>query len=378
MPLTREDYERISNLSAETRVLTRSLQSSRNDLRGFTHTLEKQADGSCQFLTPEKRCKLHLEFGAESKPSMCCLFPYSFTVTPDAVFASVSFASSAVLLNTGRLLSDQQEALLEQFQVFQRLFEVNSQAWRKIQLIDGRESSWERFCEIDQELAAICKPEESHLDNRYLFSADFRSKLQDCASLILKRLPDPSAAEREPRMESRPKIIDQVLLKHLEQLYFPAQVFAEDKYDIDAKGMMHELISAPQVVSFGQTGQSCRFGELIKIRLGKLSPEIEDLIGRFFYTRFFSKLYFGPGFHHFSLLAGINHLRTLNILLRLKIKQARCLRPDEPVSFELACELVRTLERRLTQLDFSGQSLAMLEVLLASPARQDRLTFLSE
>jgi hypothetical protein len=138
------------------------------------------------------------------------------------------------------------------------------------------------------------------------------------------------------------------------------------------------MVSAPQMVSFGQGKVALKFGDLINFKLKQLPEPCEDLLNRFLYVRFFSKLFFGPGFHHLSLLAGLNHLRILHILLRLKIKQVILLTKSKTIELEQLAELVRTLERRLTQMDFSGQSQAMLEVLLASPSRQERLSFLAD
>jgi hypothetical protein len=344
-------------------------------LQNFSHTLEKQKDGNCEFLTSEKRCKLHQEFGAASKPSMCQLFPYSFTVTPDTVIASVSFASSAVLYNSGKLLSEQAETLSHQYELFASLFPTSSDLWLKLQIIDGQPLSWSEFSELDYTLS---KNIEGDCTDSEKAPTGMGKKLQEASLAIIKELPDAKLAEREPRMESRPKIVDQILLKHLERLYFPDEVFTADRYDFDARELLTEMVAAPQTVSFGQPGKERKFADLIGIKLGKLPDDVDDLLNRFLYSRFFSKLFFGPGFHHLSLLAGIHHLRILHLLLRLKFKQTLCLDSKAEINFELACELVRTLERRLTQLDFSPQSQAMLEVLMASPQRQERLLFLAD
>ena len=398
VPLTAKDYERISSLplSSSASASTRPLRSSRENLQSFTHTLEKKIDGTCEFLQPDKRCQIHAEFGFQSKPSMCQLFPYSFTVTPDAVLCSLSFASSAVLYNSGRLLSEQDETMAQQFELFKNLFDCKSDAWQNLQLIDGHPLSWEKYREIDKRLLALIetgKEAQASLATSESLVTDEKTatknqeinppeqiprRLQKAAQLVLDLLPSPTAAEREPRMESRPKIVDQIFLKHLDRLYFPAQVFAEAKYDLDARDLLREMVSAPQTVSFGQGKVALKFGDLINLKLKQLPEPCEDLLNRFLYVRFFSKLFFGPGFHHLSLLSGLNHLRVLHILLRLKIKQIILLTKSTTIEFEQLAELVRTLERRLTQMDFSGQSQAMLEVMLASPSRQERLPFLAD
>jgi Fe-S-cluster containining protein len=375
VPLTAEDYERISGRLEDCPACLQSLSSRRANLINFSATLEKLAGGSCKFLTAEKRCSIHMDSGASEKPSICRLFPYAFTVTPDAVLASVSFASTAVLHNTGRLLSEQPEALLLHYQLFESLFNPAAQSWQKLQLVDGIALDWERFRQIDSRLLSVI---EADCPDPACVPIDVAARLMLASTQVINELADRSAVEKEPRLESRPRIVDQILLKHLERLYFPQEVFRQTSYDLNVAELLQELVAAPPAVSFGQAPESQRFAALIKIKLGKLPQQSEDLLNRFLYTRFFSKLFFGPGFHHLSLLSGIHHLSTLNVLLKLKLKQALAKDPQTQPSFELLCELLRTMERRLTQLDLSGRSLALLEVLLSSRARQERLAFLAE
>ncbi len=378
VPLTQEDYERISskNSSLNTDAAMRNLRSSRNSLLAFTHTLEKNSDGSCEFLLDDKRCRLHLEFGIEAKPSMCRLFPYSFTTTPDAVLCTLSFASTAVLYNTGTLLAEQPETLESQFRVFKALFNPKTELWQQLQLIDGHALNWDSFSILDKNLMAIV---ESNANSNEAVPTEMASKLAEVTNILRKELAGPLLAERDPKFESRPKIVDQILLKHLERLYFPDQVFAESTYDLNARALLQELVSAPSSVTFGQSDHARKFTEIINFKLGNLALDVDDLINRFLYMRVFSKLYFGPGFHHLSLLSGLHHLRSLHTLLRLKIKQKMLIEnQDNLLSFDLACELLRTLERRLTQLDLSRESQAILEVLMSSPERQERFSFISQ
>ena len=374
MPITASDYERITGLSKGDAQF-RSLKSTRQNLFQFTHTLEKRADGRCQFLTEENRCQLHLEHGAAAKPSMCSLFPYTFTVTPDAVLASLSFASSAVLFNTGKLLAEQEAVLEEQFARFQHSFSIATERWNSLQLIDGTPLSWRSFAQIDKDLMAIAEEGSETSD---AFPRKMRTKLQKIGKYIVSQLPSSSAAERDPKLESRPKVVDQLLVKYLELLYFPQDVFSDQSYDLKTRELMMALVAAPESVNFGE-GVGCKFSDLIKLKLAKLPDEIEELIDRFLYVKLFSKFYFGPGFHHLSLLAGVHHLQYVELLLRLKLKQAIVNKRSEmPLKFEDAAELIRKLERRITQLDLSKESISVLEILCSSPERAARIQFLAE
>ena len=316
VPLTAKDYERIQSqpgLTCATEALG-SRAGSPGNLLSFSHILKKNAAGACEFLQPDKHCRIHIEQGAEAKPSMCRLFPYSFIVTPDEVLASVSFAASAVLSNSGRLLSHQPETLAEQYQLFQQLFAAPVSLWHKLQIIDGLPISWEEFCrlDIDALISGDCPDTET-------VPPGMIKKLALASAKVLLELPDKNAAEKEPRLESRPRIIDQILLKHLEKLYFPDQVFSETNYDLNARALMQELVSAPQAVSFGQADHSRKFADLIKIKLGKLPDDVEDLLNRFFYVRFFSRLFWSR-FSPFQPAVGPSSFAHLNCTHALKNK----------------------------------------------------------
>jgi Fe-S-cluster containining protein len=376
VPLTEEDYERISNLASSPHSApVRKLNSSRENLFSFTHTLEKGNDGRCAYLSDDKRCHLHIEQGSRAKPSMCQLFPYSFTVTPSSVIASLSFASSAVLFNTGELLQNQQPVLEEQFRIFNALFKAKPELWESLQLIDGKVLSWHEFEAIDERILQVL---EEGSENTGKAPAALPRKLKKAAEILSAKLGSPADAEKEPRLEARPKVVDQILLKHLDRLYFPEDEFNCKYYDIDARGVLAEMVAAPNTVTFGSHKKELKFSELINIKIGALADEVEDLLNRFLYVRYFSKQFFGPGFHHFSLLSGLNHLRTLHVLLRLKLKQEISLQAIKEPSLEHMAELIRTMERRLTQLELSPQSQAMLEVMFCSLQRQERISFLAE
>lgn len=69
-------------------------------------------DGSCVFLSDDRRCIIHRDLGADAKPRPCRLFPYRFIATPDGVAVSISpecrgFAEA----RGGKALADQQPEL---------------------------------------------------------------------------------------------------------------------------------------------------------------------------------------------------------------------------------------------------------------------------
>lgn len=362
VPLTRGDVEQLSALPGGQGESHRFKMLPPEPGASFAFMLDKREDGRCEFLTETDRCRLHELHGARSKPSMCRLFPYSFNVMPHGVAAYVSFASTAVLFNQGSLLSGQSESLSAHLELFAALFpDATAERWTAAQIRDGVPLGTDELREISSRMLAIAhsgeEPESEHAPR------ELAQKLFAIHRLVSELGAD-AACNRPPVLEARPKIVDQLLLKYMDALYFPADVFSEGNFDLDCRGMMQEIVSAPDMVTLSGT----RFRDLVRAK--RQEDEFTEICDRFLYCRLFSGLYFGPGFHHLSLIAGTTHLILLCVLLELKCRQLK-LRGVEDLA--AVAELVRTLERRLTQLRLSAQSQAVLEVLFSEPERASRL-----
>ena len=372
VPATRDDFERISGYAEErgfdNKQLFRVLNVADEKLRVFSHSLEKRDDGLCAFLTADKRCSIHNDFGAEAKPAMCRLFPYTFTDTPSGTFASVSFAASGVLFNTGKPLAEQVSLLESRFALFKQLFPRLSLDWSEAQLIDGQPLAWKDYIgdeELILEKLEKLEP-EARVEKSLLEEAErFRkravgAKLDNIAALTVN-----------------PKIIDQVLIRNLLILYFPDNVYNSGVCELDAQSVAREFLSEPKKVNFKHRGNEYGLQDLLSIRLGRLPRESADLLRRFAYLRIFSKLYFGPGFNYLSVIAGMHHLAVLVSLLRIRLKLELLYRkisqPTDADCLSILAEDTRTLERRLTVSSFGQESIAMLEILLLSPQRVDRV-----
>lgn len=363
VPVTDEDVQRIEALTpvlvgSDPGPSFRRLPVGDAKLRGFTHTLEKRPDGRCAFLTQSNRCSLHEAHGEEAKPAMCRMFPYSFTPTPSGVYMYVSFASSGVLANSGRLLTEQSEEMEKQLALFKRIFPHVDSDWSHAQVLDGIPLDWNKYLEIEQDILKT-------ISNKDLPVLD---ALMQCSKVVLNCLPADVNTERLPPVEASAKTVDQLLLTQLATLYWPDDVFSENSFDINAREFMQQLVQPPAVVTiFGGT----RFKSFIDMHLGPLPEDCEDLIRRFIYARIFGKLYFARSYAHLSLIAGIQHLFMLVALIRLQAKMVKL--QKGAVEFWDVAEIIRTLERRMTQMNFSKESCTVLEIILPAASRPERI-----
>ncbi len=409
VPATEADFERISDLAPgfgkEWQPAVRFFRklpvfSGGDKLAQFPYTLEKQADGRCTFLTAEDRCMLHTEFGAEAKPGMCQLFPYTFTEAPDGYWASVSFAATGVLFNSGKALSEQEEFLRTRLSLFKRLFPKLDLDWSKIEFYDGAPLRWPQYLLIEEKLRqffqmeTLFKLSQSATDDHGATKAGTTLRLLAASRFLVGLLPPGVDLERARLVDVSAEKIDFLLLRHLLDFYFPADVYAARDDSFGAHALMQLLVQPPDSVevmiagagknlaTVDQPHNSINLIEICSQPLLELPPEAENLLCRFIYARLFSKLFFGPGLAHLSLIAGFHHLGLLISLLRIKLKCLQVERAGGPQSssnfeFNEIAELVRALERRLTSARHSTAASSILQVLLESPQRFERIISLA-
>lgn len=339
----------------------------------FTRALGKREDGKCQFLLLDNKCKLHRDYGIEAKPAMCQLFPYTFTETPTGVYAAASFASTGVLYNAGRPLSEQSEHLSQTYRLFKSLFPALVPDWSNLQFVDGQPLSYGEYEKFESDWLSSLHPNRNALDT------SGATRVDKLLVSLSQQLPSMIAVKRDyeqiPGIEAKARVVDQLLIKGLCDAYFPEDVYHENVCRFDSATLARSLVMPPNKVLLNLAGKPISFGELIDYSLGSLAAESEALLLRFVYLKVFSKLYFGPGFAGLSTVAGLNHLFVLIALVRIMIKASNLdEKPKgENIPFEEIAEIVRRLERRLTVANFSNEARLVLEVLLTSSKRVERI-----
>ncbi len=69
-------------------------------------------NGSCIFLSDDRRCIIHSDYGGDRKPSICRLFPYQFIATPNGIAVSLQMECRGFTeARVGTPLKDQEEEL---------------------------------------------------------------------------------------------------------------------------------------------------------------------------------------------------------------------------------------------------------------------------
>ncbi len=377
VPLNEEDVKRLTSAlqcsEADLPVSFLSPAERKAGLAGFSRALEKRPDGRCSYLDGSA-CTLQ----GLAKPAMCQLFPYAFIDTPTGTFVGLSFASTGVLHNSGRLLDEQSDQLIGVLALFRELFpnleEETIKGFHSLQLIEGVALTYEQFQIIEGPLlSALAEAASSSGCGAIKVLASFH---QSIAALVPKDL----WRSRLPGSEARPRQIDLFILDALARAYIDPNSKADllDDWQI-AQSVSNHLQSPPNGFKLQIGSASYSAVQFLDIKLGSLDAACENLLARFLYVRIFSKMYFGPGFSALSLMAGLGHLTVLVVLIRLAMK-ARKISAIDRDQKETAEEnllwlaaIVRQIDGKLTSARYGANTRAMLEILFLDQERLLRL-----
>lgn len=435
VPLTEEDYQRLSaidwgsvNPDFRNKKLFRPLKAQQKVNTPYAYAINANADGQCPFLK-NNLCFIHGQFGPKVKPAMCQLFPYSFNETESGVYASVSFVSRGAIFNAGKALSEQKEYLQTKYKEFKYLFRDNRANWSQIKLSTNVPLTWQNYLEIEDNLLLRFKDKSKSLEDRFINGCAYLN------SLLSERIGGEAELNSQDRKNETVAVnqdntgrivqslntIDRFVLTFLYKTYFPAQRNRPQGYgnlivgsitvlgealrfflteNLSFAASVFKKLASPlnQSVSatvapadhslrnevtgiaqqsklyYASGGFSCDLAsQLTNLPWPDNDLEINDMIYRFFYSHVFGKHYFGAGLGQLSLIAGFHHLAILLALIKLHARTLAVRHFDSKVTQMDIVETIVQLEKSLGELKITGFGAAILELLLASPARIARI-----
>jgi lysine-N-methylase len=146
-----------------------------------TYTLAKQVDGSCIFLTPEGRCRIHELHGAEQKPSVCRMFPLQPVVVEREKLVTLRRSCPSAAADQGR-------AVVEQLPEFEALLDQShSVAWAagKVstappKILRGLSRDWPDTRRVAQIFARLLSTARFPLVRRWVHALRFCRLFDEC------------------------------------------------------------------------------------------------------------------------------------------------------------------------------------------------------
>jgi Fe-S-cluster containining protein len=111
----------------------------------------RRDNGECVFLRNDL-CEIHAEFGFETKPSVCQLFPFFYVNTPQGKFFSVSFSCPAILESAGKPVQEHLPAVEETLKQSSTAFQEPMSSDTLIPLTSEFNVAWSDYLAIEKQL----------------------------------------------------------------------------------------------------------------------------------------------------------------------------------------------------------------------------------
>ncbi|MHC4405438.1 MAG: YkgJ family cysteine cluster protein, partial [Planctomycetota bacterium] len=152
------------------------------------YRLAKRKDGSCVFLTPEGRCRIHLEHGPEAKPLVCRMFPFQLVPLETFAFLTLRRSCPSAAADRGGPVEQQRRNVL-------RLAEKRPELLRAVRPppIAGRhQRPWNDVLRAAEAIERLMLDERYPIVRRVAHGLAFCDLLEKCR---LDRLEGPQLAE---------------------------------------------------------------------------------------------------------------------------------------------------------------------------------------
>lgn len=315
-------------------------------ITSYPHFTQPRPDGSCSFLV-DSLCVIHSHMGEDAKPGTCQLFPYTFIETPSGVYTGVSLNSMAAVRNLGQPLVEQREKLegyfaklksylsnkaVEASTTASTLKQVVENPYAAVVLTGQTSVSWEEFLHVDKKMLDVIKESERTNEDFFLTLLKVEDVVWRACTLAKSGISLAEIAEYQPTGiagdgESNASTNEGIMamLYYLYLVYPSIRADFVDMWQLNnserfSAGKIFRLLNQyRQYIGSGfgtiflKNANVRKYGKVnlrkaIEFQMKPMPPIVQEFFRRWLYLKIFSKIYFGPAFCDYSLLAGFNGL----------------------------------------------------------------------
>lgn len=186
--------------------------------------LGRNGDYRCHFLGQDGLCDIHREKGAEAKPAVCRLYPYSLINTPDGYFVSLMYTCPAVISGTGVELEVGAADLLQTMRSTPEYFAPDHVPTGLVTMVPGLKIEWRAYLDFERGLLQTVRQGadlvRSVLEGAVeaVLAVEGRERDAGLVRLLRERLEEmiPTVVSRvvaalEDEHDERPRLADSVL-----------------------------------------------------------------------------------------------------------------------------------------------------------------------
>jgi lysine-N-methylase len=130
------------------------------------YRLNHRPDGTCVFLTPQGRCRIHERFGGNAKPLTCRLFPFILVPAYDHWRVALRYACPSAAANKGRPLTEYQRELSAYASELQEHFGLDLSRFDPPPLQRTQRVQWPDLFRFVQALLGLVRNRQDRIERR--------------------------------------------------------------------------------------------------------------------------------------------------------------------------------------------------------------------
>lgn len=284
------------------------------------YRLAHQPDGACVFLDERGLCRIHAKFGEAAKPLPCRVYPYTFHPSGKGVTISLRFSCPSAVANKGRPVAQQTKELREIAQLVVPRGAENSPPPRVNRRAQVSWSDFRRFVDaLEGDIADSSVPLAVRLARTLLWTQLVReakfdklsgSRISEFLDLIRR------AAAHElpawPEAVAEPTPLGKSTFRSLAAIYARKDTAASVRAGWVGRWKLLRAIvrfvrGVGDIPVLQQGFVEVPFAALEQ-PFGPPSPEIDDLMTRYFQVKIRGLHFCGRGFYDLSFAEGVHFL----------------------------------------------------------------------
>jgi lysine-N-methylase len=224
-----------------------------HDRKAGGDRLNHDADGTCVFLGPDNRCKIHGRFGSAAKPLACRLFPFLLVPAGDHWRVGLRFACPTVVKDAGRPVAEHADDLEEYAELYEAEIGRDIATDPPPELQPGQTTTWPdllRFAQTASTLLAGPGTLEWKLRTVLAYVAMMRKsrfekvaggKLGEFLEIVAEAVKEETPVD--PAAVPRPGFVGRSLFRQVAAVYSRKDV-GQDHGDLVARGALGRMAAA--------------------------------------------------------------------------------------------------------------------------------------
>jgi Fe-S-cluster containining protein len=318
------------------------------------YRLAQRADGRCVFLTDEGLCKIHQEFGFESKPLICRMYPLQLVPVSNTAYLTLRRSCPTAAADLGREMKEHRDAA----RAFVKERPQLAESVRPPAIRHGHRRDWKDTLLVAGGIERLLTDQRFPLVRRLVHGLQFCELLEQCrlkkldtqklselVSVLIESAPQEAAERFRGRVQ--PGRSASVLFRQITADYLrlhPGYVLRQtrgERFRMAAAAIAFAR-GTGSIPKLHESYPETTFEQIEAIQLGHMQESLQEPFVRYFETTAVSKQYAMAGRSQWSL---IEKYRAVVAAYPVALWMLRYFCGDRSPQVEDVIDMVTTMDR---------------------------------